>query len=73
VKLPTTDPNLARMLVDGRPVDPIAGRADDFRWPRPNAINAPAADEGKDAAKAEETLRPVMAEPKDAKKNAPAR
>jgi hypothetical protein len=73
VKLPTTDPNLARMLVDGRPVDPIAGRADDFRWPRPNAINAPAADEGKDAAKAEETLRPVMTEPKDAKKNAPAR
>ena len=69
-KLPTNDPNLSRMLVDGRPVDPIAGRADDFRWPRPDA--------GVSAAKAEpdetpaETpgVRPVLTEPKNTK-NAP--
>jgi hypothetical protein len=57
VKLPTTDPNLARMLVDGRPVDPIAGRADDFRWPRPDVKSVPAASD---------------ADAKDVKKDAPA-
>jgi hypothetical protein len=25
----------SRVLVEGRPVEPVAGRADDFRWPRP--------------------------------------
>jgi hypothetical protein len=71
-RLPTTDPNLSRMLIDGRPVDPVAGRADDFRWPRQGA-DASAAKATPDNAEAPPETRPVMAEPKDTKKNAPAR
>jgi hypothetical protein len=28
----------SRVLVEGRPVEPVAGRADDFRWPRPAVV-----------------------------------
>jgi hypothetical protein len=76
VNLPTSDPSLSRMLIDGRPVDPQAGRADDFRWPPARATSAattpePAApvpttaDAPKDAAPA---IRPVIAEPKNPKR-----
>ncbi len=34
------DPNAAKTLVDGVPVPPVDGRADDFRWPRP-AVSFP--------------------------------
>ena len=69
-RLPTTDPNLTRMLVDGRPVDPIAGRADDFRWPRQDAgVSAAKAEPDEAPADAPE-VRPVLAEPKNTK-NAP--
>lgn len=43
VNLPTTDPNLARTLVEGRPVEAVSGRADDFQWPPPEAAAMPAA------------------------------
>lgn len=71
--LPTTDPNLAHMLVEGRPVTPVAGRADDFRWPPQDAVPAkpegaaePATDAAENAADAAEKpapLRPVIADP----------
>jgi hypothetical protein len=74
-RLPTTDPSLARMLIDGRPVEPVAGRADDFRWPpqtaaaAPAKAAAPASDAASDTASdAPEALRPVLAEPKNAKR-----
>jgi hypothetical protein len=83
VSLPTTDPGLAHTLVEGRPVEPVAGRADDFRWPPPQAEaesakpeaaeNASAAqEESAQAAPASgpEPLRPVIAEPRNTK-NAP--
>jgi hypothetical protein len=35
------DPNAAKTLVDGVPLPPVEGRADDFRWPRP-AVSFPA-------------------------------
>jgi hypothetical protein len=74
-RLPTTDPSLTRMLIDGRPVDPVAGRADDFRWPRQgaDASAAKAAPDNAEAPPETPETRPVMAEPKDTKKNAPAR
>jgi hypothetical protein len=31
------DPIAARTLVEGIPAEPVAGRADDFRWPPPDA------------------------------------
>jgi hypothetical protein len=31
------DPVAARTLVEGIPAEPVAGRADDFRWPPPDA------------------------------------
>jgi hypothetical protein len=34
---PVTDPVAARTLVEGIPAEPVAGRADDFRWPPPDA------------------------------------
>jgi hypothetical protein len=58
------------MLVDGRPVDPIAGRADDFRWPRPDAgVSAVKAEPDETSAETP-GVRPVLAEPKNTK-NAP--
>jgi uncharacterized protein len=77
ITLPTTDPNLARTLVEGRPVEPVSGRADDFRWPpqteAATPANAPvpaaAPEAGTDVPA--ETLRPVIATPKNQKKNAP--
>lgn len=77
VNLPTADPNLARTLVEGRPVEPVAGRADDFRWPPQQAQAEPAAakPEAADNASAQEApaqdtaLRPVIAEPKNEPKN----
>jgi uncharacterized protein len=32
---PVADPVAARTLVEGIPAEPVAGRADDFRWPPP--------------------------------------
>jgi hypothetical protein len=75
-RLPTTDPNLASMLVDGRPVEAVPGRADDFRWPRPEVVAAkPVAPDDSRIIKPEtlEQLRGVMAPPKDSKKAAPPR
>ncbi|HEY4863855.1 MAG TPA: DUF459 domain-containing protein [Xanthobacteraceae bacterium] len=34
---PVADPVAARTLVEGIPAEPVAGRADDFRWPPPDA------------------------------------
>jgi hypothetical protein len=34
---PIADPIAARTLVEGIPAEPVAGRADDFRWPPPDA------------------------------------
>jgi uncharacterized protein len=34
---PVADPIAARTLVEGIPAEPVAGRADDFRWPPPDA------------------------------------
>jgi hypothetical protein len=76
VNLPTTDPNLTRTLVEGRPVEPVAGRADDFRWPpqqrqadtKPEAAeNASPSQEGA-AQPQPDTLRPVIAEPQNTKR-----
>jgi uncharacterized protein len=36
------DANAARILVEGRPQEPVAGRADDFRWQRPQSAVPPA-------------------------------
>jgi hypothetical protein len=36
----TNDGIASRVLIEGRPVEPVSGRADDFRWPRTNG-NAP--------------------------------
>jgi hypothetical protein len=36
----TNDGVASRVLVEGRPVEPVSGRADDFRWPRSDAGNA---------------------------------
>jgi uncharacterized protein len=36
------DGNAARILVEGRPQEPVAGRADDFRWQRPQSAVPPA-------------------------------
>ncbi len=57
ISLPT-DSNSARTLLEGMPVEPVAGRADDFRWPLPEAkTDAP------DVTNAQNTpeLRPVIA------------
>ena len=35
------DANAARILVEGRPQEPVAGRADDFRWQRPQSAVPP--------------------------------
>jgi len=32
-KVPVADPIAARTLIEGIPAEPVAGRADDFRWP----------------------------------------
>lgn len=75
VNLPTTDPSLARTLVEGRPVEPVAGRADDFRWPPQQAQAEPVAAKPEavqeapaQAAPAQEPLRPVIAEPQTSKR-----
>jgi uncharacterized protein len=39
----TNDGIASRVLVEGRPVEPVSGRADDFRWPRGTDGNAPTA------------------------------
>lgn len=36
-RAPVADPIAARTLVEGIPAEPVAGRADDFRWPPPEA------------------------------------
>jgi hypothetical protein len=36
-RAPVADPIAARTLIEGIPADPVAGRADDFRWPPPDA------------------------------------
>lgn len=33
----------SRVLVEGRPVEAVSGRADDFRWPRPAVVTVPPA------------------------------
>lgn len=74
VNLPTTDPSLARTLVEGRPVEPVAGRADDFRWPpqqtqaEPAAVKPETEEASAPGAPAQESLRPVIAEPQDTKR-----
>lgn len=75
VSLPTTDPGLARTLVEGRPVEPVPGRADDFRWPPQQAQAEPASAKPEaaqeaptQAAPAPEPLRPVIAEPQNTKR-----
>ncbi|MCC6947842.1 MAG: DUF459 domain-containing protein [Bradyrhizobiaceae bacterium] len=35
------DPTARRVLVEGAPAEPVAGRADDFRWPREQVKIAP--------------------------------
>jgi hypothetical protein len=77
VNLSTTDPELARTLIEGRPVEPVAGRADDFRWPPQQAqaepaVAKPEAAENASPAQAAptsepEALRPVIAEPQNTK------
>jgi hypothetical protein len=42
----TNDGIASRVLVEGRPVEPVSGRADDFRWPRGPDGSAPAAGAG---------------------------
>src|ERR1700680_374744 len=49
------DANAARILVEGRPQEPVAGRADDFRWQRPHSPVPPAP--GQAAAPAPSTPR----------------
>jgi hypothetical protein len=39
----TNDGIASRVLVEGRPVEPVSGRADDFRWPRAGNGAAPQA------------------------------
>jgi hypothetical protein len=75
VSLPTTDPGLARTLVEGRPVEPVPGRADDFRWPPQQAQAEPASAKPEaaqeapaQAAPAPAPLRPVIAEPQNTKR-----
>lgn len=41
IALPT-DADSARALIEGKPADPMAGRADDFRWTPPDAAAKPA-------------------------------
>jgi len=61
-----TDPISARTLMEGTPVEPIAGRADDFRWPPPettvNAVSGPVTPVAQDPPQ----LRPVIVSPKTA-------
>jgi len=49
------DASAARILVEGRPQEPVAGRADDFRWQRPQSTVPPAT--GQAAAPAPSTPR----------------
>jgi hypothetical protein len=51
----TIDVNAARILVEGRPQEPVANRADDFRWPQPRSAVPPAT--GQAAAPAPSTPR----------------
>ena len=37
-RAPVADPIAARTLIEGIPAEPVAGRADDFRWPPPEAV-----------------------------------
>jgi hypothetical protein len=39
---PNTDSIVKRVLMEGLPAEPVAGRADDFRWPRPAPGENPA-------------------------------
>jgi hypothetical protein len=41
IALPT-DADSAKALIEGKPADPMAGRADDFRWTPPDAAAKPA-------------------------------
>jgi uncharacterized protein len=38
---PADDPNAGKVLVKGEPPAGLAGRADDFAWPKPDAVAAP--------------------------------
>jgi len=71
VTLPT-DANSARTLLEGVPVEPIAGRADDFRWPPQEAVveAAPGAPNTPSAADTPVTqqLRPLIAPSKDTRR-----
>jgi hypothetical protein len=49
------DAKAARILVEGQPQEPVAGRADDFRWQRPQSAVPPAT--GQAAAPAASTPR----------------
>jgi hypothetical protein len=74
LRLPTTDPTLASTLIDGRPVEAVPGRADDFRWPPPSADASamkPVAEPESAKPDEQESLRPVIAPSKDMKKTAP--
>jgi hypothetical protein len=58
-----TDPISARTLIEGTPVEPISGRADDFRWPPPDAkVDAVSESVAQDPPQ----LRPVNVSPKAA-------
>jgi hypothetical protein len=46
----TSDALARRVLVEGIPVEPVAGRADDFRWPRAAVLAGPDGGESKAAA-----------------------
>jgi uncharacterized protein len=38
---PAPDPNATKVLVNGEPPTGLAGRADDFAWPKPSALATP--------------------------------
>jgi uncharacterized protein len=54
------DSTATRVLVEGLPVEPVAGRADDFRWPRSEVKIAPY----------EPPVAPKVAEPAETEKSA---
>jgi hypothetical protein len=57
------DGTASRVLVEGRPVEPIAGRADDFRWPRPAVATVPPEGTPASAPQASGVPAPMNASP----------
>ncbi len=68
VTLPT-DPNSTRTLLEGIPVEAMAGRADDFRWPIPGSVTETAPQTPTEPSAVDSPsvpqLRPLIAPPKD--------